>query len=124
MNYKKAGCLLAGALSLSLALAGCGTTGGKVSGSKTVTTVVDENSTDPAVAKAVTLYKDNCLVCHGAQLEGKMGSKTDMKTVGSKLTKEEIHNKIVKGGNGMIGYKGRLSDEEINTLTDWLATKK
>lgn len=108
---------------LALTAAGCGTTGGGSSKTANVS-VVDEQSADPAVQKAVELYKKDCLVCHGPQLEGRMGAKTNMKTVGAKLSKDQIKDKIMKGGGGMIGYKDRLTEEEINTLTDWLATKK
>lgn len=86
-------------------------------------TVVDADSTDPDVQKAVELYKKNCLVCHGPQLEGVM-PRTKMDQVGSKLTSEEIKDKIMTGGKGMIAYKNRLSDEEVGLLTDWLASKK
>lgn len=112
--------LLVGVLALSAS--GCGTTGGPAKSGGIA--VVDEQSADPAVKKAVELYKNQCMVCHGPQLEGKMGAKTNMKTVGSQLTKEQIKDKILKGGGGMIGYKDRLSEEEINSLTDWLSTKK
>jgi cytochrome c551 len=110
------------AASLALSIAGCGTTGGKATTASIA--VVDEQSTDPAVKKAVEVYKNQCLVCHGSQLEGKMGAKSGMKNVGTKLTKDQIKDKILKGGGGMIGYKDRLSEDEINALTDWLSTKK
>ncbi|MNP82578.1 hypothetical protein D3C76_1812560 [compost metagenome] len=44
--------------------------------------------------------------------------------VGATLTPDQIKSKIMNGGNGMISYKDRLSEEEIKLLTDWLATKK
>jgi cytochrome c551 len=116
MIPKKASILLAAAIAFFVS--GCGTTGGTASKA-----VIDENSTDPNVLKAVEIYKKDCLVCHGPQLEGKMAnSKIDK--VGGLLKPEEIKSKIMKGGNGMIGYKDRLSEEEITLLTDWLATKK
>ena len=103
---------------LAVMLAACGTSGGK-----TAQPVADENSTDPNVKAAVELYKKNCLVCHGPQLEGTMAnSKIDK--VGATLTPDQIKSKIMNGGNGMISYKDRLSEEEIKLLTDWLATKK
>lgn len=103
---------------LAVALAACGTSGGK-----TTQPVVDENSSDPHVQAAVELYKKNCLVCHGPQLEGNMAN-TKMDKVGAALTPDQIKNKILHGGNGMIAYKDRLSEEEIKLLTDWLASKK
>ncbi|MDF2938103.1 MAG: cytochrome c family protein [Paenibacillaceae bacterium] len=106
------------AAALAVMLAACGTSGGK-----SAQPVVDEDSTDPNVIAAVELYKKNCMVCHGPQLEGTMAN-TKMDTVGATLTPDQIKNKIMNGGNGMIAYKDRLSEEEIKLLTDWLATKK
>lgn len=103
---------------IALMLAACGTSGGK-----STQPVVDDNSSDPNVQAAVELYKKNCLVCHGPQLEGKMAN-TKMDQVGATLTPDEIKNKILHGGNGMIAFKDRLSEEEIKLLTDWLASKK
>lgn len=115
----KAALLLA--CTLMLTAAGCGTTGSKATSGP----VIDEQSTDPAVQKAVTLYKNQCLVCHGPMLEKSMSGKNSvLKGVGTKLTKDQIRDKIVKGGGGMVGYKDRLSTEEIELLTDWLSTKK
>lgn len=115
--------VLALAAVMALALSACGTTKTNTGSSKK--TVVDEGSTDPVVARAVTVYKQQCLVCHGSSLEGtNMSAKTNMQKVGSQLSKEQIKDKILSGGGGMIAYKGRLSDEEINALTDWLSTKK
>lgn len=120
MKRKPAALLLA--CTFLIAAAGCGTTGSKPA---TSTAVVDEQSTDPAVQKAVTVYKNQCLVCHGPQLEKSMsGANSVLKGVGSKLTKDQIRDKITKGGNGMVSFKDRLSAEELNALTDWLATKK
>lgn len=101
-----------------LALAACGT-----SGSKSSTPVTDENSADPNVKAAVELYKKECLVCHGPQLEGTM-AKSKIDKVGAALTPEQIKNKIMNGGGGMIAYKDRLSEEQIDLLTNWLAAKK
>jgi cytochrome c551 len=113
---KSAGLLLPAALAVMLAA--CGTSGGK-----TDQPVMDENSSDPNVQAAVELYTKNCLVCHGPQLEGKMAN-TKMDQVGATLTPDEIKNKILHGGNGMIAFKDRLSEDEIKLLTDWLASKK
>jgi len=118
MIQKAAALLLAASIALSVS--GCATTGSSVSTSKSV---IDEDSTDPNIKKAVELYKQDCLVCHGPQLEGKVAN-SKMNKVGSQLSKEQIKSKILKGGGGMIGYKDRLKEEDINILTEWLSTKK
>ena len=77
----------------------------------------------PVNAEAATaLYKSNCLACHGDQLQGGMGP--ELTKVGGAMTSDQIYNQIAKGGGGMPGFSGTLSDEEIKTLAGWLAAKK
>lgn len=118
MTQRTAVWLLTAAIFLTVS--GCGTTG---SSQTAAVAVIDQDSTDTNILRAVELYRKDCLVCHGPQLEGKMAN-SKLEKVGSKLSSEEIKSKILKGGNGMIGYKGRLSEEDIDLLTDWLSTKK
>lgn len=106
---------------LAAALVGCNSSGGK---NKPDLKVVDSDSTDPAVQAAVALYIDNCMVCHGLQLEGRMPGNANLQHVGSRLSEEEIINMILYGGNGMIAFKDRLKEDEIATLAKWLAAKK
>ncbi|WP_409343086.1 c-type cytochrome [Paenibacillus sp. MBLB4367] len=73
---------------------------------------------------AQAVYKQNCISCHGDNLQGKMGPNTDISKVGTKLSKDKIVNQISNGGGGMMAFKGKLKDEEINALADWLAAKK
>jgi len=86
--------------------AGAGTAGG----------AIDE-------AEATALYEANCMACHAADLSGG-GAFPSLTAVGSRMSQEEIAAKISEGGNGMPAFKGRLTDDEINTLAAWLATKK
>jgi len=115
------GWMAAGLLAAAV-LAGCSSSGGQ--NNKQDLTVVDSDSTDPAVLAAVALYIDNCMVCHGVQLEGRMPGNANLQHVGSRLSEEEIVNMILNGGNGMIAFKDRLKEDEIATLAKWLATKK
>lgn len=89
-------------------------------------TTPDQN---PAPGGAVSadvnaIYKQNCLSCHGEDLGGQIPGNTNLQKVGSRLSREEIYNRIHNGGNGMPAFNGRLSEEEINALADWLAAKK
>ncbi|HEY8528820.1 MAG TPA: cytochrome c [Paenibacillaceae bacterium] len=72
---------------------------------------------DAAMAEAS--YKSNCLGCHGDQLQGGFGPA--LNAVGASLSREQIYEIISKGKGNMPGFGGRLSDEEIINLANWLA---
>lgn len=67
-------------------------------------------------------YKASCLSCHGDQLQGGMGPALDK--IGATADKEDIYEQIVRGGGGMPAFEGRLSEDEIVNLTNWLAAMK
>lgn len=73
---------------------------------------------------ATALFKANCVTCHGDNLEGKLGPNTNISKIGATKTKDQIVAQITNGGNGMPGFKGKLKDNEISALADWLAAKK
>lgn len=75
------------------------------------------------VAAAEEVYKNSCLMCHGAEFQGS-GSIPGLATVGATMTAEEIAGKIKRGGNGMPGFNSQLSAQEINNLSLWLSEKK
>ncbi|MFC5450731.1 c-type cytochrome [Paenibacillus aestuarii] len=109
-----------------LILAACGG-GGSGSGAAkpTVTPAATAAETNPAYVKAQEMFETNrCISCHGVNLEGRAGPKTNLQKVGSTFSKEQIANQIKNGGGGMPGYKSKLSDEEVSLLTDWLSSKK
>mgnify|MGYP000933082552 CR=1 FL=1 len=74
------------------------------------------------VAAAQAVYKSNCLSCHGDQLQGQIGP--NLTKVGSSMSEDQIRKQIENGGGGMPGFKGTLSDDQIGTLTAWLAAMK
>ena len=74
-------------------------------------------------AAADALYKSNCMGCHGTDLQGSAMFPA-LDTVGGKLSKEQIYNKIAKGGGGMPAFDGQLQPEEIANLAVWLAEHK
>ncbi|WP_027094237.1 c-type cytochrome [Cohnella thermotolerans] len=73
-------------------------------------------------AAATALYKSNCLSCHGDQLQGQIGPA--LTNVGASMTSDQIYKQIKNGGGGMPKFEGVLTDDQIRTLTDWLAAKK
>ncbi|MBP1967611.1 c-type cytochrome [Paenibacillus aceris] len=73
-------------------------------------------------AEAQALFKDNCMACHGASLEGDFGP--NLTKVGSRKTKDQIVQQIVKGKGDMPPFQEALKPEEIEALATWLAAKK
>ncbi|MEI7025839.1 c-type cytochrome [Paenibacillus sp. y28] len=98
---------------LALALSACGSSGGGGAAGET---------TDAKSPEA--LVKANCISCHGNQLEGRGREKLNLLKVGARMSKEEIADKITNGGGGMVAFKGRLTEEEISSIADFLAEKK
>ncbi|BFT75193.1 hypothetical protein PAENIP36_66350 [Paenibacillus sp. P36] len=62
------------------------------------------------------------MACHGAGLEGDFGP--NLTKVGSRKTKDEIVQQIIKGSGDMPPFQKALKAEEIETLATWLAAKK
>ncbi|MEB4797761.1 cytochrome c, partial [Paenibacillus chondroitinus] len=75
-----------------------------------------------AAAQAEALFKNNCMACHGAGLEGDFGP--NLTKVGSRKTKDEIVQQIIKGSGDMPPFQKTFKAEEIETLATWLAAKK
>lgn len=121
-RWRQAGFVAAACLVL---LSGCGPKdspapfgGGKAAGGPS------EEALAGASPEVQSLYKSNCLSCHGNELEGRVGEKTNLQKVGERLTKDEIVKQIENGGRGMPGYSGKLKPEEIDSLATWLSEKK
>lgn len=74
-----------------------------------------------APADVQTVYKSYCMSCHAIDLSGKMGESTNLQQVHTKLTFEEIVDKLNRGGKTMPAFEDRLSAEEIKGLASWLA---
>ncbi|MDQ0871730.1 cytochrome c551 [Paenibacillus sp. V4I3] len=117
------GALVIASMVLALAACGGGASGGSAATKTPAATAAAESN--PAVVKAQELFTTNkCISCHGVDLAGKVGPKTNLQKVGSRLSSEQIANKIKNGGGGMPVYKTTISEEEIGLLSDWLNSKK
>lgn len=81
---------------------------------------IPDTAVDEVAAK--DLYKVSCISCHGVDLEGKIGP--NLTKIGASMSKEQIYKQIENGGGGMPLFRGRLSDSQITTLTNWLSDKK
>lgn len=82
----------------------------------------NENLTE-ADKEAIVIYEQSCIRCHAADLSGRVGEQSNLQHVGARLHKEQIIDTIKNGGQIMPPQK-QLSDEEIETLANWLAAKK
>ena len=77
-----------------------------------------------APAGVASLYKANCVNCHGSDLQGRVGANTNLQKVGSRMDASEIVNQIEQGKGVMPGFSDSLTEEEITALADWLAEKR
>lgn len=120
---------------LLLVSAGCGgstSNGGQVSPAPGTTapttpgtsapTAPDTTAPGGATVSVETVYKQNCLACHGTNLEGSMGPK--LSDVGARLSEEQIAGIVKEGRGNMPAFQSKLSEDEIAGLSTWLAAKK
>jgi len=100
---------------LLFSLAGCG---GKETSSA--------NKTNALVGpeEVISVYKANCVSCHGTGLQGRVGPATNLQKVGERMTASDITKQIEEGEGSMPAFKERLTAEEIAGLSNWLASKK
>ncbi|MFF2482186.1 c-type cytochrome [Paenibacillus sp. NPDC058071] len=80
--------------------------------------LVDAN--DPAMQIA---KQAQCVSCHAADLKGN-GNIPALTGVGDRLSKEELVDVVTNGRGGMPEFGTKLSAEEIDQLTTWLAKQK
>ncbi len=66
----------------------------------------------------------NCIGCHGGDLEGVEGSGPSLQKIGSKYSEEEINEIIMNGIEGTAMPGGLVSSEEAQVLAEWLAQKQ
>lgn len=100
------------AVLIALAAAGCGGD--------------DEQPSEPAGGNGggggdgQQLFVDNCGNCHtlaAAGANGKVGPDLDQVQPGPELVKTQVEN----GGGGMPAFKGKLTDEQIQAIADYVA---
>ena len=78
----------------------------------------DTAPADNTAAHAESVYKANCLSCHGADLGGGLGP--ELKNVDQRLSADELFTVIKEGRGQMPAFGGSLSDEEIQALVEWI----
>ncbi|CAN7319420.1 cytochrome c550 [Rossellomorea sp. LjRoot5] len=63
-------------------------------------------------------YKESCVSCHGGNYEGGAGPALK----GTKLSKDEIKDRIKNGGGIMPA--GLVADENLDAMADWIKSLK
>lgn len=79
----------------------------------------DKGATYDAEAAEAT-YEQQCLSCHGENLQGKVGP--GLSNVGARLSKDQILS-ILKNGKGQMPAN-LVEGEEAENLASWLAAMK
>ncbi len=71
-----------------------------------------------------SLFRQNCAICHGVEAEGK---EMDGRVIPSlrrdetaQKSEQEIYHQIYNGGNGMLPFKGQLSENEIQRMVKFV----
>jgi len=80
----------------------------------------NEGGGETTAAGAEQIFAQNCASCHGDNLEGRNGPALDK--VGSRLSKDEILDKIEKGGAGMPAKI--ITGDDADKVATWLSEKK
>ena len=84
----------------------------------------------PAQDTGADLFKARCAACHGADGKGEttMGKKMGLKDLGSAdvqgKSDADINGVITNGKDRMPPYKGKLTDDQINSLVKYIRTLK
>lgn len=101
-------------------LTGCG--GGETDDSQGESGDSGASETEVADGSAAEeIYNNNCMGCHGGNLEGGAGPALD--TIGASMSKDDIAD-VIKNGKGQMPAQKQLSDGDVDTLAEWLAAKK
>jgi cytochrome c551 len=119
---KSFACLI---LLLAFSLAACGKSNTTTPSATPETGAGTATATDNRGATTVdaqSIYKQNCMSCHGNNMEGAIGP--NLQKVGAKYNKDQIVTILTNGRGAMPSFKNKLSSDEIVSLADWLSAKK
>jgi mono/diheme cytochrome c family protein len=82
----------------------------------------EDNATPPASAGGgEQLFKDNCSSCHtlaAAGASGKVGPNLDQLKPGPDL----VTSQVKTGGGAMPSFKGKLTDDQIKQIADYVSS--
>ncbi|WP_213422283.1 cytochrome c551 [Bhargavaea massiliensis] len=118
--------LLAMLFGSALILGACGG-GGDDTADDATDTGNDDAATEESAGESASgvdpeqVVQQKCISCHGENLEGQ-GNFPALNDVGSRLSKDEIHDIIENGKGAMPG--GLVQGEELDAVAQWLSEKK
>ncbi|AQU80059.1 cytochrome c551 [Planococcus faecalis] len=81
----------------------------------------DSGGEETAAVDAEQVVQQNCISCHGENLEG-AGNFPALNDVGSRLSEEEIHS-VIENGQGAMPA-GLIEGEEADAVAKYLAEMK
>ena len=72
-----------------------------------------------------SLFRQNCAICHGPESNGRtLGNGMVVPSLREGQfkapTEAAIANQITNGGNGMVPFRGALTQREINMMTEFV----
>lgn len=71
-------------------------------------------------AYEASLFRQYCAICHGPEADGRVVNGRQVPNLREGefkyKTDAEIYNHIANGGNGMVPFRGHLTDREINMM--------
>ncbi len=76
---------------------------------------------DRDAAAGSTVYENNCMSCHGADLTGESGP--DITGAGDAHEDSEIVDLVLNGGIFMPSFADQLDDQEVADLMGYLRTQ-
>lgn len=108
-------------LLFSLAIAGCGSSSSSTSESSTADTGATAAESTNASADGAKIFTDNCASCHTLKAAGSKGA------VGPDLDKTKpdealVNDRVTNGKGAMPALKESLSADEIDAVSDYVAT--
>lgn len=81
----------------------------------------ENNSTDDTASKGEELYQENnCMGCHGRELEG--GTGPSLQDVGDRLSPDEIEA-VIAEGPGQMPAGLITDDEDLDAIIEWLSSQ-
>ena len=81
-------------------------------------------SVQESIRVEASFFRSNCVLCHGAEAEGKEMSGRQIPSLREgeavQKTDEELYEQIANGKNGMPPFKYQLTDQQIRNMVRFI----